>query len=293
MTFARVNDVSLKAYGGGQHWDASWRKTPALASAQGICCDLSGAPGNPKPNYYTGAELTFTPLGGSDPLTAPLLAKDGLYHGGDVAPAVKVLHKLLIGALASGVTPATFWVCDYLGFYPLVDMDSTSTQSMVNTLTLPRYTDGKGVQAVLVATNPYIGGATFTINATCHDDVVRDSRVETSNLTTFIGTVVHSGAPTVAAGGPWIQMPTDCHGIKRVNSITFFAPNGGLAALVLVKVLGRVMTNEISAYSEHSFIEQGSRMPRIYDGAYLNMFCVPNGSVAGVPINGMISSVWN
>lgn len=293
MSFARVSDVSLKGYDQGQGWESSWRKTPALASAQGVCCDLSGAPGNPKPNYYTGSELTFTPLGGSDPLTAPLLSKDGMYHGGDVSPAVKTLHKLLIGSLGAGVTPATFYVCDYLGFYPLVDMDSTDTQTMTNTLTLPRYSDGLGVQAVLVATNPYIGGAQFYLNATCYGGAVADSRIETSNLTTFIGTVIHSGAPTVVAGGPWIRMPADCRGIKQVNSITFTAPNGGLAALVLVKVLGRVMTNEITAYSEHLFVEQGVRMPRILDGAYVNMFCIPNGSIAGVPINGMISSVWN
>jgi len=39
--------------------------------------------------------------------------------------------------------PITMVMCDYLLFYPQVDMDSVDPQAMDNTVTLPRYESGE------------------------------------------------------------------------------------------------------------------------------------------------------
>lgn len=293
MTLARVKDIVEVCYDGGQSWESSWRKVPALASTQTIWSDLSSSPGNPKPNYYVGAERRSTKMGGSNPDDAYLTATEGIYHGGNVAPATKHLHKFLIGSAGAGVSPAKFYLLDYLLFYPLVDMDSTDEQQLSNTVTLPRYSDGSGVQAFLVATNPYIGGAGFVLNYTNSDGVSgRQSMVEVSNTATFIGTLLHSGTASTS-GGPFIRLAPGDRGIRSVQSITFLAPNGGLAALVLAKPLAVMMTNETTAYAEWDFLTMKPTLPRILDGAYLNLLVCPNGSMASVPINGTMTVIWN
>jgi hypothetical protein len=78
-----------------------------------------------------------------------------------------------------------------------------------------------------------------------------------------------------------------------VQSITFLAPNGGLAALVLAKPLAVLMTNETTAYAEWDFLTMKPTLPRILDGAYLNMLICPNGTMAAAPINGTMTVVWN
>lgn len=280
---ARVRDITDKCYGEGNHWESSFRKVPALASTQGIWSDLSSSPGNPKPNYYVGAELTATALDGTY----------GMYHGGDVSPASKHLHKILIGSTSSGVAPAKFMLCDYLMFYPLVDMDSTDEQVLTNAITLPRYEDGLGVQAMLVATNPYIGGAYFHISYTNSDGTAGQvSNPMLSNTATYIGTLVQSG---IIAGttGPFIRLRQGDRGIRSVESITFYASNGGLAALVLVKPLAVISLQETTAFAEWDFLTMKGSLPKIYDGAYLNMLCCPNGSFAAAPIVGSMTVIWN
>lgn len=274
----RVSDC----YSEGRFCEAEYRKVPALASTAGVWSDLSGAPGNPKPNYYVGDALTATALNGTY----------GLYHGGAVAPASKHLHKFRLQTASAAHAPAAYILLDYLLFYPLVDMDSTDEQTMTNTVTLPRYADGVGVEMMLVATNPFLGGAAFFVTYTGADGVQRQSRVETSNTTTLIGTLVHAGAPTTAGGGQFIRREPGCRGVRRVDSITFLAPNGGLAALVLVKPLTTLMTNEVGTACEYDFATQLPRLPRIYDGAYLGLIGNSGASWAAAPLSGALTVVW-
>jgi hypothetical protein len=164
---------------------------------------------------------------------------------------------------------------------------------------LPRYTTGEGVQAFLVATNPYIGGAAFQINYTNSDGVNgvanRVSAITTTNTSTYIATIVNSH--TAAAGGlqyatPFIQLMAGDRGIRSVQNITFFAPNGGLAALVLVRPIANLMTREATAWAEFDFIKDKPSMPRIYDGAYLNFLVMPSATIAAIPLLGEITTIW-
>lgn len=284
MGFRNLGQFIQNCYEEGRVNEFAFRKVPAIASAAGIWGDLSMAPGNPRPNYYVGTELSATTLNGSY----------GLYHGGNVSPSTCHLHKILIGSVSAGLAPAQFILCDYLLFYPLVDMDSTDEQFLDNTVTLPRYTDGVGVQAFLVATNPFIGAAQFYINYTDTDNVSKQSPLHTTNNSTFIGAFQNCANPTQAGGnGAFIKLEQGSRGIKRIDSVTFLSPNGGLGALVLVKPLATVNLNEITAFAEYDFLLMKPSLPRIYDGAYLNFICASGASYASAPVTGIITTVWS
>ena len=282
MSIDKIRTLVDNCYLGGQYCVSSFRKVPAIASAATGVVDLSMAPGNPRPNYYTGDALTSTLFNTSY----------GIWHGGDVAPATKVLRNISLMAPPATITPIQMYMLDYLMFYPLIDMDSTDEQTFINTVSLPRYTSGDNVKMFLVATNPYLGSAAFTINYVNQNGVHKTSRLITSNVHTYIGTVVHSGA-TAGVSGTFISLP-DGDGVRYVESITFMGPNGGLAALVLCKVLTTVTSfSTAPSHCEWDCLLQKGELPVILDGAYLNFITQVNGSAAAVIISGTIETVWN
>lgn len=294
-----INNLRIlldNAYTDGKNITSYVRKVPAIGTAAGFWADLSMAPGNPTPNYYVGGEKEAT--------IPPLWYKKGIWTGGAVSPDRKFLHKVMLLGTTAALAPAQFILCDYLMYYPLIDMDSTDEQVLLNydanipaqaTLpVLPRYTDGIGVQAFLVATNPYIGGAQFFISYTnTLDESGRISRIQTTNTSTFIGTLVNSNnSGTTGNYQAFIPLKEGDLGIKSIQSITFIAPNGGLACLVLIRPIATIVTREATAWAEYDFIKDKPSLPRIYDGAYLNFICNSTATIAAIPLIGEITFIW-
>lgn len=264
---------------------AAFRKTPnaAFVTVAGTWSDMSGTAGQPKPNYYAATPLTPTLLDGAD----------GVYHGEAVSPATKHLHRFGMFSPTANVVPSQWYLLDYLLFYPFVDMDAGGeTQTMIvptPNVTLTRYTDGVGVKMMLVAQAPYTGGQTFDITYIDSEDVSRTVTAILTNTAAITGSLVTS---ILAAGyGPFL--PDFGTGVKRVVSIKFNGANGGLAALVLVKPLFGTYLREVTAVSEGESTTTKAGMPRIYDGAYLNLIgsCV-TGSFASSTIGGYAEFVW-
>ena len=281
--FKNIREIVDQGYTAGKNWSTVFRKTPAIATTANVWFDVSFAPGTPRPNYKIGNELEATGFNGGY----------GIYHGSPITTdGFKFLHKFMIGAVST-IIPATFILCDYLMFYPLVDMDNTDTQVMDNTLfSLPRYTDGEGVKAFLVATNPYVGGAQFQITYTNQAGTQNQvSEWTTTNTSTYIATLTNAGIGANLRG-PWIQLGIGDRGIRSVKDITFLSPNGGLAALVLVKPLATIVHSDITCVSETDFLLNTPSLPRVYDGAFLNLICCPAGSAATVPIFGELTTIW-
>jgi hypothetical protein len=288
MTFSGVKDLVDESYTAGKTQYTTFRKVPAIASVGGNWIDLSMAPGNPRPNYYTADERT----------AAVLSATRGLYHGGAVGPETKHLHKLGLAALNAGVVPATVVLCDYLLFYPLIDMDNDAPQALYNYAdnplipALPRYADGEGVKAFLVASNPYIGGPAFNLTYTnSRGESGRVSAGMVTNQSTYIGTIINAGL-TAGVRGPFIDLCPGDTGIRSVQSVQFAGPAGGLAVLVLVKPLATLLIREITTWAEFDFTLHKPSLPRIYDGAYLNFLCMPTGNVSGQAIIGEATFIW-
>lgn len=282
----QLKSLITSAYLEGRYSYATFRKAPAITTAAGLWVDLSMASGNPVPNYYVGAELTAT--------VPANWYKKGIWDGGPVSPAKKFLHKICMLGTSAAASPAPYLLCDYLLYYPLIDMDNTDEQFLTNDATIPRYTSGVGVNAYLVATNPYIGGQAFRITYTNQDGVPdRVSLRTVTNTSTYIGTILNSNSALGPNSfGCFINLQAGDIGIRSVQSITFEAANGGLATLVLVKPLATLMTREATAWAEFDFIKDKPSLPVIEDGAYLNLLVMPSGTIAAVPVIGEITTIW-
>lgn len=270
----------------GKFWQSSFRKVVSNATAAGTWCDLSYSPGSPPANFYA-----------TEPLVAATLSSTrGIDNGGSVSPDQKILQKLFVYSASTGFQSSTLMLCDYLLYYPFIDGDSTDIQGFDNTVTLPRFTTGAGVRAVLVSQGAYTGNAQFTISYTNQDGVSgRTSPVVTTNTAGFAATVIHSGTH-VGSRGPFIPLQSGDTGIRSVESLTFTSVNGGIAALVLVKPIAEIGLAEVTAtFATPSQVENFYDFNSgqvIQDGAYLNFLCLPNASLSAAVVSGMLKTMW-
>lgn len=272
----RVKDI-VDSVNEGRVNTVSFRKVASQASVAGTWCDLSMASGNPSPNFYSGNELTATHFEG----------KKGIYNadGG-------YLFEIMVQTSSGNAAPSTLILCDYLMFYPQIDMDSVDVQPMDNVVSLPRYENGDGVMMFVVAQYPYVGGVDFSISYTNSDGVAdRTTGLVRCNTATNIASFIHSGS-FANSFGAFLPLQSGDRGVRSVQNITFLGSNGGLGALVLVKPLYNTMLRELQSPSESNCFKDSALMPKIEDGAYLNFICLPNASIAGAPITGTIKTIW-
>ena len=272
---------NLREYGdaltGGAVRDGHFRKVPSQASVAGWWVDLSMAAGNPPPNYYA-----------SDPLVAATLSGfRGIFHGDAVAPAVKQLHSLTLCTPTAGLV-GTYNMLDYLLYYPFVDMDAAGdTQLLDNTVTLPRYTDGRGVQVMAVAVTPTAGGGSFTYDYVDHNgDAKTSPTISLSTAAASIASIVTSEPATAAGGRPFLPQASGSDGVQQITAVNVIVAGGGLVALVLVKPIARHTIREVNVPSEVEYFVMRQGAPAVEDDAYLNlvMNCaatVAAGTLAG------------
>lgn len=272
----RVKDI-VDAVDEGRINTVSFRKVSSQNTNGGTWCDLSMASGNPSPNFYSGNELTATHFEG----------RKGIYNGDG-----GFLFEIMAQTTNASATPSTLILCDYLMFYPQIDMDSVDTQVMDNTLTLPRYIDGEGVMMFIVAQYPYVGGVDFVVNYTNSKGVSnRSTGLVRCNNVTNIASFIHSGS-FANSFGAFLPLQAGDTGVQSVQSITFLGSNGGLGALVLVKPIYNTMLRELQSPVEANCFKDSALLPEIKNGAYLNFICLPNATIGGIPITGTIKTIW-
>lgn len=280
--FANIREYA-EALQTGRAASCSFRKVPSQASTAGHWVDLSMAAGNPKPNYYA-----------SEPLVAATLsAFNGVLHGDAKSPASKHLAELMLTTPTAGLV-GRYRMIDYLLYYPFVDGDSLDEQVLDNTVTLPRYSDGDGVMAMLVASAPTTGAGQFTFNYVDESGVSRTSPTQfCATSAVNIATVTTSQQGTAANGSLFLRLANGTNGIRQIDSITYTVPDGGLTALVLVKPIADAQIYEIDTPSETTFVAQSLAAPRIYDGAYLNFVMNCAATVAAGTLAGRANFVWS
>lgn len=288
--FLNIRSLST-AFDNGQTWISSFRKVPAsTATIAGQWYDYGYASGNPIPNYYAAAPLEAATLKAEKGIIVPTMS----------GTAQQFVHRLTV--MTSGATASTqaLLLLDYLLYYPFVDMDSAGEQQdMVQTASLPRYTDGIGVQMMIVAQAPTVGGGQFTINYRASDD----NDYTTESL--FCAAAQPSGALVSSAGAaagvcPFVPLNAGVRGVKRVNWINFSVANGGLAAVVLVKPIEQTFALEsvsvagIGAAVEKEAMWGRPGLAEIKSGAFLGLIGQGTaGSVASSQLVGLLETVWN
>lgn len=276
-------DAYADAQLGGAFTIASYRKSPTQATTAGNWMDMSMAAGSPVPNYYAA-----TPL-----VAARLEPQNGIYHGPPVSPARKFIHSVSAVPNSANAAPSTWYLCDYVLFYPFIDMDAVGEeQIMDNTVALDRYTDGDGLRMMMVNVAPTLGGGQFTVNYVNQDGVTKTTPNHFCSAATNIATIT---ATTGAAGGfaPFLNLDPGDTGVRSVNSVTFSVANGGLSALVLMKPLRTVRIREANTATEVRSIAGAPDVPQILDGAYLNWIGnTPTGSLATTIFAGLLETTW-
>lgn len=262
---------------------SSYRKVPTQANTVGNWMDLSMASGSPVPNYYASAPL----------VAATLDAKEGIFHGPDMAPSKKFLRSFSIMSSSTNAAASMWYLLDYALYYPFVDMDAVGEeQVMDNTTALPRYTDGAGVRMMMVNVSPSVGGGQFTVSYVNQDGVTQTTPNHFCTAATNIATLT---ATSVVAGGfmPFLRLAAGDTGVRSINSVTFSVANGGLCAVVLVKPLKTYRIREGSTATEIQAITGNPSMPEIVDGAYLNLIGNTNtGSLISTVVAGLAEFTW-
>ncbi len=282
--FASIADYRDAQLAGKYH-RAHFRKVPGASfiTTAGWWVDLSLTPGNPLANYYASTPLVAATLDGFR----------GILHGDAKAPASKHLAELMLMTPTAGFV-GEYRLLDYVMYYPFVDLDDTDTQLMDNSVTLPRYTDGEGLRAMLVVQNPTSGGGSFTFDYFNQSGVQRTAPTQSYGVASAnAGMLATSQVATVAGGQEFLRLADGDTGMRSIVSWTNLVSNGGLAALVLVKPLASAQIVEVNTPAEFVFIEQKAGPPQVVDGAHLNLIMRCAASVASGTLAGSVAFVWS
>lgn len=235
----------------------------------------------PRASYYAADDLVFSEYPTGNHLS--------FFHGGDVAPNQKILRTINLHGSAAGLAPSRYILCDYLGFAGGISWETNEEQLIDNTFTIPRYTDGKGVQAIMVQLFGSNANAVYTINYRNTNDVDVTSPTITANA---LGTGGLQHGRTTATYQPFINLAKGELGIKRVNSVTVSSLGAGIAVLVLVKPIAEIIFRDITSPVEVDFLTDKFETPIIYDGAKLNFLITGSASLAGLLTRGYLEFIW-
>lgn len=290
MAFSSFDDLINEMSTNGKFNRYDFTKTSAVTAGVGRWYDMSLQNGLPVANPYTAetTNLKFRALTDADGM--------GMWHGGNVSPDTK--HIVNIGAFGNTATsvPSVLQLVDVLGYYPITTVTTTTAQTLNNTVTLPRYADGAGVRAYIVA-RATCGAGTPTIQISYTNEKGVAGRVVpvtlTAVTTAVAGHIVHSD-PTANHYGAFIPLASGDSGIQSIQSITLNATmTSGSLALVLCRPLTSLPITVLGVQSERNLLNQLPSLPRVYDGANLNFLMFTGGAyAAGGSISGYIETCW-
>lgn len=241
-----------------------WRKLTASTNQPWIWFDLAVAPWNPVPKYWFD----------STPLVAKQVAQSTdwwLYHWPSTSPETKYLRTTTVMYSSATGLPINMLLCDYLLYYPTIDDSIIGTQILDNTATLPRYTDGKGVNVIAITTAARTWWQSFYFTYTNSDGVEwRTSQTVTQNNLPFFWQITTSSlSSTRQSGNPFIWLQSWDTGVRSIQSVTMLWADVWLFTLILVKPIAQTQIREVTAPVEKDYLIETSDIPTIKDDAFL------------------------
>jgi len=251
-----------------------WNKNHFATTAQvaGMWYCMAMGAGNPPANsiFGTGTNLAFQAL------TDTTSGAAGIQHGGNAGRKDDFRRILRASAFtaASTTAPCSLMLVDMLGFYNITSVTVDTAQALDNTVTLPRYTSGKGVQA-FITPSTVMGAATPNISLNKYTNSAGTANKATpatlpAGLTAApVTSIVYSGT---GAGkyGPFMPLAAGDQGIRSVQEITLSATYvSGVLNLVLAKPLFNINISATGVEGRLDFVDELASMPKVYDGACL------------------------
>lgn len=295
--FTSLDDFINQATVNGKFWRTDWNKLTfgTTAHTAGMWYLLSQTGGNPAASSIlgTGTNLAFQAL------TDATATAAGIQHGGDVGGYKQIINASAFSASATTM-PAVLMLVDLLGFYPVTTVTTTGAQTLNNTVTLPRYTDGAGVQAIITPST-VMGAATPTITLNYTNSDGTASRATPSapalplgNTAAAVSSIVYSGTGS-GKYGPFMPLANGDKGIRSVQSINLSASYvSGALNLLLVKPLLTLPMTTIGVAAERDLLNQVPSLPKVYDGACLAwMLYAGAATPVNSPFYGHLDFAWS
>lgn len=288
MTVRTLSDINA-AYAAGQFHVQRFLKNAGTAHTT-QWADPTFASGQPAYDAHVGTPLLFTPCIAQK--------NDAVFFPGIGPGQERYLHTATVWSNQGTFNgPGSMVFYDLIGYYPLIDGDSTDLQETDNTATLPRYASGDGVVAVWVNhVAPAVQNGLADVLYTNSDGVQQTVRVNIPNM--GVNLVVTGNIATSAngqAGGLSMPLLTGSKGVRSIDGITYLTPPGGLHAIYLIKPLCTMTLGDNLVTAEKDFfLQDGFRMPRIYDGAWIGWFDnLGAGTARSVAWFGNLTFLWN
>ena len=268
MGFSSLDDL-ISEITAGKFNRADFNKiTGAVAYTAGRWYDASALGGTPVANAWAGTSLAWTSCNETAGNGTQIF---GLPHGGAVSPDTKHgLNVSVVSAVATAV-PGVLMLVDMQGYYPGINMNSSSAQNLTGTPSL-RYANGAGVRPYLVIVTS--SGATahnVAISYTNQAGTSGRALGATTSCTASAITPHITHAGTAANNyGPFLPLAGGDTGVQSVQSLTLSAASlAGTAALVLARPILSIPITTAGVAAERDLVNQLPSLPRIIDGACL------------------------
>lgn len=273
MGFSSMDDLLSEMTTAGKFRRIDWNKNflPTTAAVAGEWHCLANGAGNPATAtiYNTGTNLAFQAVSESTATAG------GIPHGGNVSTDTKHILNASAFTAAATVAPGVLMLIDMLGFYRVTTTTVITAQTLDNTVTIPRYTNGAGVQAFIFANNATpLGAGTPTLTLNYTNQAGTASRVTpavlpVSKTAAANGLIIHSGN---ASGkyGPFMPLQASDSGIRSIQSIQQSATHtSGEYSIALCRPLLTLPITTLGVASERDLLNQMPSLPQIVDGACL------------------------
>jgi hypothetical protein len=289
-----ISEVSTN----GKFYRADWQKSTFATTAHtaGLWYSLFRGGGNPPADTIlgTGTNLAFQALRDDTPNAT------GIPHGGDVGGGTGFKHILTAAAQTAAATtaPCVLMLVDLLGFYPITTVTTTGNQTLNNTVTIPRYTDGAGVQA-FVTPSTVMGAGTPNISLGYTNSAGTAGRATPTtlpigNTAAAVTSIVHSGTGN-GKFGPFMPLAAGDAGIRSVQTFNLSATyTSGVLNLVLGKPLLTLPVTTLGVTAERDLVNQFMSMPKAYDEACLAWLMLAGAATpVASPISGHLEFGWS
>lgn len=287
-------DALIAAFSAGKKNRYDWNKiTGAAAYTAGRWYDMSSLNGNPVANAYPGTALGWVTCNEAAGNGTQIF---GMPHGGDVSTDIKhLLNTYAVTAVATGV-PCTLMLVDMQGYWPGINMNTLSAQTLTGTPTL-RYANGAGCRLFLVA-RATTGAVAHNIAISYSNSVPTAGRslpvTVAATASAIVPHIVHSG--TAANNyGPFLPLAGGDTGVSTVATVTLSAASGtaSTAALVLCRPIYQLPLSTVGVASERELVNQFPALPKIEDGACLTWLIFTGAAVAAsTNFYGANETVW-
>jgi len=287
-------DNFIAARVGGQLHSRNFMRNPVTTGGQsGLFLSMWGWGGTEIAGSYAGTALAAVSCDDTFAGAIP--------HGGNVSAKTKHLSRLGLSTTLTAV-PTHALLYDRLLYYPGIDATSVLSQTLNNSVTLPRYTDGRGVRAWLEVTTAFTTGTgVFTASYTSETGGAGAGQTLPGTVNTAasraVSSIPHSGSTANNNYNPFLPLKDLDIGVKSVESVQFTAAHAvGVCALVLGYPLAMVPIYQQNTYTEKEMLIQYHSLARVYDGSCLSHLLMNNAAnLAGgtSQFTGEVEVTWN